>query len=70
MFFLHFRILAEVMFFARTTENQRGDGNGHGGFAKPKMHSAPQTKAGGRVLRKVKALRSFLLVLVIILALG
>lgn len=43
MFLLHFRILSKVMFFARAEENQRSSGNGSGGLANTKMHSAPQT---------------------------
>jgi hypothetical protein len=29
-----------MMFFARTAENQRGGGNGGGGLANTKVHSA------------------------------
>jgi hypothetical protein len=32
-----------VMFFARAAENQRSSGDGGGGSADTKMHSAPQT---------------------------
>jgi hypothetical protein len=42
MFLLHFRIFAEMMFFARAAKNQRGSGNGGGGLANTKVHSAPQ----------------------------
>lgn len=43
MFLLRFRIFPEVMFFAGAEENQRNSGNGSGGLANTKMHSAPQT---------------------------
>jgi hypothetical protein len=32
-----------MMFLAGAEENQRGNGNGSGGLANTKMHSAPQT---------------------------
>ena len=40
MFLLYFRILAEMMFFARTAKNQRAGGNRGGGLANTKVHSA------------------------------
>ncbi len=40
MFLLHFRILPEMMFFARTAKNQRAGGNRGGGLANTKVHSA------------------------------
>src|SRR5438128_8588716 len=40
MFLLHFRILAEMMFFARTAKNQRAGGSRGGGLATTKVHSA------------------------------
>ncbi|MEY2543490.1 MAG: hypothetical protein QOE81_951 [Verrucomicrobiota bacterium] len=43
MFLLRFRIFSEMMFLAGAEENQRGNGNGSGGLANTKMHSAPQT---------------------------
>ena len=43
MFLLHFGIFSKVMFFAGAAENQRNSGNGSGGLANTKMHSAPQT---------------------------
>ena len=43
MFLLNFRIFAEVMFLAGATKDQSGGRNCGDGFAKTKMHSAPQT---------------------------
>jgi hypothetical protein len=55
MFLLNFRVFADTMFLAGTTENQCDDGNCGGDFANTKMHNALGQYSDRSVSRKMKA---------------